>query len=558
MIPQLYHVKIGDFLNIEGSSYLVINVVEYNIDVVFWKEFELQTNSNTRLWLTIERNPKNPKYRILSSKDTSPKKKTGFFSDKGYSKSMYKSAYQSFSTKTTITYVAGSSHFKVGDTIDHNEFISENGQIVDCKTIGRTEFYAYGREIKPEDVRLEKSLFTPSDPQLPADSLTSPISTRKNFNFAQMSMLVEGQRINVCGTVYVIKERVLFEQGMKKHLWAEYELNTGTRVRKWLSVDEGDEGRCLFALHTWISFVAVNIMNETIATLSTDESYKVPQEALRKTYKLCDKGDAIVASFSKSGDYDTSERMAFSEYRSDNGDILTHERWGLFEEEASIGKEISENDIELLDIIPSSEEPKDFISQCLTFLGLIVILIFLGLESGVALSVFGDLVPTNIAQEIASKPNYHYETSVTLENQSKAKVYSTSLSPAEACEDLIKLAPKQILFITTPKNAVQDKEHLIQSRNSTVMLYKSTSGSTHVQVSDYQYNGNTYNVYKAQEPLCVGTLYSKSKAWYNDPRRDMLSSRDIEIDAKSYDQPLAAARSIGARRSYGGARSFGK
>ena len=571
MSLDLYRIKPQDLLLIEGVSYCVKSVIEYKKEHVFWKEFKLQTDAGLQFWLTVDRDSRNSKCKLFSRTDTSSQEEPGFSVYGNY----YTATYKMLSSTATVIFVWGESDLKQGDTVECYDYTKDKGLLVSYKKINGIEYYVYGHEIKAADVLIQN---TPAEDPSDITKNNSDNALQNHvFKFKEMSELTEGQKISICGTIYRITECVVFFEDkhlplQNKFLWAEYEIHDDTDEKKWLSVDEDADGNCVFALHIQVPFSSVVFHNDVAVSLSPNGATTLQQEELQREYRLSDDGSATVFSSSPSGDYDFNERMNFSEYRSDDNSIVTCESWGFWEKEASVGKEISAKDIELLEMdsnINDHLSPGTWFSSackkllnCLAFLFMLFVIAVLEADDPVEILYdLKDLISTtNTSKQIASSKNYIYQTSVTLDNKVKAKVYSTALSPSEACEDLIRLAPEKILYITTTKNGGEKKAHLIQSSNSTVMVYHSDSSSTYVQATDKQFSGNVYTVYHAETPQQVESLYFQSKAWYGDPYRHSIKSLDLVIDVTSYDQSIASARqnSVSARRLYGGGTRFGK
>ncbi|MDR1732333.1 MAG: hypothetical protein LBR61_09615, partial [Synergistaceae bacterium] len=179
-----------------------------------------------------------------------------------------------------------------------------------------------------------------------------------------------------------------------------------------------------------------------------------------------------------------------------------------------------------------------------------------------------------IERQLAASGSFRHETSVTLPGGRKAQVYSTALTPDQACQAIIQMDPERIRYVTmalkdnSDTDADSDKtpdlarsERMLQTDRETVMIYESETGATFVQVSAADARENRYTAYRPRWPSRTYNLYRASRAWYGNAERATVNpANTYNIDTGRYSSIVGSARqaSISARRSTGGGSHFGK
>jgi hypothetical protein len=385
-----------------------------------------------------------------------------------------------------------------------------------------------------------------------------------------MVKLPLGQELQISEKRYHVVGAVQYRQGF--FTWTEYELEpyseSGFRgSNAWLSVERdgadaaGDA--CLFSLHESIPFLQVRPEGQNSVEYSGT------------FYTLIERGAANVLNYRGNGDYDFNESFTFIEYRSEAGEILTREFWSD-EQEASLGRELAASDVRLLGsrgrvhVSNDARMTRWIVRVCML---LVLIGFFFSFSS------FSFNTTPRIARQLAQNSSFTHVTSVTLEGSTKGQVYSTSLSPDEACRVLIAMDPERVRYVTTalPEsadiieangNAQSERgqserllsERLLQTSRETVMIYESEHGATYVQVSDDGVSEARYSVYRPRRYAWPLRLYLNSRRWYSRSNRLPDARSTYNIDADGYAPVVANARqaSVRARRSSGGGLGFGK
>jgi hypothetical protein len=347
-----------------------------------------------------------------------------------------------------------------------------------------------------------------------------------------MSRLLRGQEIQIRDKTYTVTSRVRCRQDAFS--WVEYELQPSAGPGVWLSVECGGEGENAINLHQSIPYSSVRWEGREARYAGV-------------VYRYAESGVANVSDF-EGGDYDYNESFSFTEYRSEDNKILTQELWED-ENEASVGEELEASALRLL--APRRVEPKREWRwfPVAVLLSLVSVIFFLPLA----------FRPT-IATRLASNPLFQRVTAVTLPDGKKAQVYSTKLSPDEACRAVIGMDPKYVQYVTTA--AGNASERMVRTSRETVMIYISEDGRTLAQVSDRSARKNGgYTAYRPRDPTRLLGLYRNSQNWFDAGRRRSVSEiQAFPMDTGGYDSLIASARqaSVSARRSSGGGRGFGK
>jgi hypothetical protein len=259
-------------------------------------------------------------------------------------------------------------------------------------------------------------------------------------------------------------------------------------------------------------------------------------------------------------DFDDGEVFAFSEYRSRNNDILTWEFWDG-EQEASLGKELREEDVAVLDSRKRAFSKKTSSSGNFNRMEVWIVSIVLALILIPGwISSFSSARPPLIERQLASNSSFALVTSVTLQGDKKAQVYSTSLSLDDACLAVIRMDPEKVQYVTTTTEDPEKGERILQTTRETVMIYESESEETYVQVSENAPGEGRYTAYRPRSPLRMLRLYRGSRAWYGSSSRRTADAEAQGIDTSRYGPSVASARqaSVTARRSSGGGSRFGK
>jgi hypothetical protein len=573
----LYRLRAGQIIKIDGVAHTVEKMVEFRQGSFRWKEYALEGERGKRSWLSVERDETIRVSSLFHSIDArfSPDEK---IVHEGREYVRYDSGLAE-----VRDFFGGTA--RVGDLVEFDEYRDKTALLLSREVWPDRVEYSAGVEI-PWGRIVVKELSEGAPFRSAGDAFEKPSETEKNseveglsgikgssgtkgfsgiegapdsgeisgalpVSYEKLSSLPLGQELQIGGTTYCVVGYVRYRQGL--FTWTEYELesSSGPNDHVWLSVERdgpGPDDGGLLSLHSSIPFSSVRLQGRDTAAYSG------------ATYQRVGSGSANVVEYRGNGDYDSNESFTFTEYRSEAGEILTCEYWSD-EKEASLGRELPAADVRVLASRRRVHAPNHM-------RGLVGILIFLALIFIEFVLPRINMTP-RIERQLASDSRFAHATSVTLSGNRRGQVYSTSLSPDEACRAIIDMDPDRVQYVTTPQPGTDSEqvesggserdERLLQTTRETVMIYESEDGTTCVQVSPTGVDAGRYTVHRSRFPMRARSLYRNSRTWYERSGRAPDARSAYAIDASGYSSTVTSARQASAaRRSSGGGRSFGK
>jgi hypothetical protein len=535
----LYQLRAWQTLKISGVVYTVKGMIEFRQGSYAWKEYALSDSEGKRSWLSVEGDESIPLCALFQ-----PVEANVFTPDEHvvYEGRRYA---RSESGRAEVIDSFGLPDVQIADVVEFEEYRSESGLLLSCERWSDKVEYSAGAELPKTRIGMDDGAFVAEQkPALPKPSYT------------KMTSLPLGQELRIRGATYSIQGYVRYRQ--KGFTWMEYKISPSSRLpglhggsEEWLCVERGQGDGCALSLHRSIPFPTFSMgkrrPDKTIVYAGV-------------VYDWVEEGKGKVTACGGDVDFDDGEAFAFTEYRSRDNATLTCEFWED-EQEASLGEELREEDVTVLDSRKRSvfgfgktfsPRKPDWMRGLIVSIALALILISEGIF------LFSSARPLLIERQLASNPSFIPVTSVTLQGDKKAQVYSTPLSLDDACLAVIRMDPENVQYVTTTAEDPEKGERILQTARETVMIYESESGDTYVQVSANTPREGRYTAYRPRNPLRMLRLYRGSREWYGSRRTTDTEAQGI--DTSRYSPFVASARqaSVAARRSSGGGRRFGK
>jgi hypothetical protein len=534
----LYRLKAWQTIKISGAVHTVKGMIEFRQGASAWKEYALDDRESERWWLSVERDESVPVCALFREIDAFAPGESVVYEGRSYSRRE--------SGRAEVVDSFGLPDVQIADVVEFEEYRSEDGPLLSREQWTDEVECSAGFEASKDGIVVDDA-FAAGENENAAPDGTGPLT------FEKMSSLTPGQNLRIRGQNCHVQGYVRYRQD--GFTWTEYRIGGhADGGPAWLSVERGPGDACTLSLHRPIPFSQVTRHGENSVMYSG------------VLYERVEEGRGEVTAHGGDVDFDDGESFTSIEYRSRENATLTCEYWSDEQEaslgeanlgeanlgEASLGEDLAQEDVSLLDSRRRSYGASPLRAL---FVALLMAGAFYSLAGNTRLFASWRRPPL-IREQIASNRSFTHVASVTLQGDRKAQVYSTPLSPDEACRAVIQTDPESVQYVTTTAEDPERGERMLRTTRETVMVYESESGETYVQVSEN--DEGLYTTYRPRHPVRLSRLYNGSRAWYGSRK---TANAGVEgIDTRRYDPVVASARqaSITARRSTGGGARFGK
>jgi hypothetical protein len=530
----LYRLRAWQTMKIDGVVYTIKGMVEFRQGPYGWKEYELWDNAGKQWWLSVEREESIPLcslFRVLEGDFFTPDEKV-IYEGRTYTRRE--------SGRAEVVDFFGLPNVQVADVVEFEEYGDESGLLLSRERWPDRVEYGAGTEFSKDKILLDGA-FAAGQKAAPPKIFDAKISDTK-IPDAKMTALPLGQELQIRGTICHVQGIVRYRQN--SFTWTEYKVAPSSGLRlgaeEWLAVEgtTGDE-RAL-SLHSSIPFSAVERRGQSVVYSGV-------------VYDRVEEGKGKVTWYDGDVDFEGGEVFAFSEYRSRDNAILTLEYWEG-EQEASLGKELAPSEVTVLGSRKRTRGARTSRSKISRAIMAVLFVVGFVLPP---MTTFFVPNPPLIEKQLASSRSFTSVTSVTLQGDKKAQVYSTPLSLDEACRAVIRMDSENLRYVTVTTEDPEKGERMLETSRETVMIYESESGETYVQVNANDPGSGRYTAYRPLYPFRTLRLYNGSRRWH---RAGQTANGPQDIDTTRYTPVVASARqaSVNARRSSGGGGRFGK
>lgn len=521
---------VGNRIAIEKVSYRISGRIDFQQGSYCWREFKLISENQGIYWLSIDKDNPDELYSLFQPS-------TVFFSLNDPEVDGEKYQLTESGTATVVGF-EGDVEVEKNEQVLFREFhgIKNDQKLLSYEKWSDEIDFSTGKIISLEQIEYQ--------------GIEAAKNEQTTISYNELRNLRIGQQFKVGRVVYTIVGSAHYRQG--SYSWIEYRaLKSSDKKEYWLVV-EPQKTNCSLSL-----FNAVPAKKVSVNTTGSQAEYK------GKTYTVEESGSAVVIRSSGDVDFDPNEKVTFTDFVNEKQEYLSKEKWsdGV---EYSYGCKVSGSEFKLLEVIKAPWWTNDTIKKRLLW-GSIIAFFAVSFAFSEGWLHFPQ---AKIEPQLKESTTYEEVTAVTFKdaNKTKAKIYKSPFSVDMTCEELIKMDPERIEYVTTDQENIDEGEKMIQTKKETVLIYVGEDGETYIQIFPNKDYKNSYNSYRASNHIRLRSFYVGSRKWgssqnpASQPALYLDGSNERRIDVDHYNGSVASARqnSINARKQDGGGTGFGK